>query len=291
MKLRIYLFLMPIIFSNGYAQKFYKRPKPKNSFAQGTLDFSFGYNNTSFSKSTLKFKGNQYDFQLQSVAASDRNEPYSLNYLAPSNFNVPQFNIRIGYNFKNFWNISFGIDNMKYRVLDGQSARISGYIAPGIDPLWSGYFNDGQERVLQTNHFQYHNAGGINLLRLQVSRNLAPLKKFRDGAFAINWMYGLGASAVLSITDFNFEGYRSERVSSLSGYSISAHTGLRFIFFKNFFLQSNFAGGLIHQVKVSTRPNGGSSASQFMAYGSVEGLFGILVYLKPTNDCNSCPKW
>lgn len=273
------------------AQKTYKRPKPKNSFAQGTLDFSWGYNRSAYTQSTINFVGNQYDFKLHGVSAHDNQRPFSWKYFSPTRLTVPQYNIRVGYNFKNFWNLSFGFDHMKYVIRDGQSVRISGYVQPGADPLWSGYFNDGQERAINQHHFQYQNTDGLNYVRLQLSRNLAPFKKFRDGNFAINWLYGVSSGAMVSFTDFTFEGNRTERIGSISGYGVSLHSGLRFVFFKNFFLQGNLAGGLVHQVRAKTRPNIGNYASHVFTYGAAEGLFGFLIYLRPTNDCNSCPKW
>lgn len=273
------------------AQSIYKRPKPKNAYAQGTLDFSWGYNRSAYTKSNIRFVGNQYDFRLQGVSAHDQQTPFSLKYFSPNQLTVPQYNVRIGYNFKNFWNISLGFDNMKYVLRDGQSAKISGFVQPGVDPLWNGTFGNGQERAINENHFQYQNTGGLNYVRLQLSRNLAPFSNLRDGNFAINWLYGISAGALVSVTDFTFEGYRSERVSSISGYGLSIHTGLRFVFFKNFFIQTNFAGGVMHQVRAKTRPGLGNFASHAFLYGATEGLFGFLWYLRPTNDCNSCPKW
>ena len=286
----LFLLTLFLVFQ-GYSQSVYKRRKPKNSFAQGTLDFSWGYNRSAYSKSNIRFVGNQYDFRLQAVRASDNQRPFSWNYFDPTQLTLLQYNVRVGYNLKNFWNVSLGFDHMKYVVRNGQSVNISGFVEPGIDPLWSGTFSDGQERAVNETHFQYQNSGSLNYVRLQVSRNLAPFQYFRDGNFAINWLYGLSAGALVSFTDFNFEGYRTEQVNSISGYGLSVHTGLRFVFFKNFFLQTNFSGGLLHQVRAKTRPNLGNFATHAFLYGAAEGLFGFLLYLRPTNDCNSCPKW
>ncbi len=273
------------------AQRLYKKPKPKNSFGQGTIDFSWGYNRSAYTKSNIRFAGNQYDFRLQGVRAKDQQTPFSGDYFNPTRLTLQQYNVRIGYNFKNFWNISVGFDHMKYAIRDGQSVNISGFIQPGIDPLWGGTFGDGQERAINKEHFHYQNTEGLNYMRVQLSRNVAPFPSLRSGNFAINWLYGISAGALLSYTDFTFEGYRSEKINSISGYGLSMHTGLRFIFFKNFFLQTNFAGGLMHQVRTKTRPGLGSFASHAYLYGATEGLFGFLWYLRPTNDCNSCPNW
>jgi len=284
------MFLMSMAFPIMSQYK-YKRPKPKNSYGQGTLDFAWGYNQSGYSKSNIRFVGNNYDFRLKGVRARDEQTPFSGEYFNPMKFTEPQYNVRLGYNFKNFWNISFGLDHMKYVIENEQTVGITGFVNPGVDPLWSGIFGNGQERQLSESHFQYQNIGGLNYVRLQLSRNVAPFEFARDRQFSINWLYGVSAGAIISFTDYTFEGYRSERVNSLSGYGLSIHTGLRFVFFKHFFLQTNLAGGLMHQVKAKTRPAAGNYASHVFTYGAVEGLFGFLFYIRPTNDCNSCPKW
>ena len=277
--------------SQLFGQKLYKRPKPKNSYGQGTLDFYWGYNRSAYSSSTIRFVGDEYDLRLHGVNAKDNQSPFSGKYFSPTRFTVPQYNIRLGYNFKNFWNVSIGFDKMKYVIRDAQSVRISGYVETGVDPEWSGTFNNGQQRVLNESHFQYQNSGGLNYVRVQVSRNLAPFRKLRNGDFSFNWMYGVSAGAIVSFTDYTFEGYRTERVSSISGYGISIHNGARLVFFKHLFLQANVAGGLVHQVRARTRPGLGNYASQVMTYGAIEGAIGFLMYIRPTNDCNSCPRW
>ena len=273
------------------AQSVYKKKKPKNSYAQGTLDFSWGYNRSAYSRSSIRFVGEQYDIRLKGVQAKDDQLPFSGKYFNPTRFTVPQYNIRIGYNIRNFWSLSVGYDHMKYVLVDGQTAGITGFVEPGADPLWSGTYSAGQERDLNKPHFHYQNTDGLNYVRVQLSRNVAPFKKLRDGIVGFNWIYGVSAGALVSFTDYTFEGYRSERTSSLSGYGLSLHSGFRFVFWKHFFLQANFAGGLMHQVKAKTRPVDGHYASHVFTYGAVEGLFGFLFYIRPTNDCNSCPQW
>lgn len=291
MRLIFAVFLLFMVIPDTQAQSTYKRRKPKNAYAQGTLDFAWGYNRSGYSSSTIRFVGDNYDFRLKGVRAQDNQAPFSGKYFNPMKFTVPQYNVRLGYNFKNFWNLSFGFDHMKYVIEDGQTAEIRGFVNPGADPLWSGTFGNGQKRMLNASHFQYQNTDGLNYVRLQLSRNLAPFEFARDGNFSINWLYGVSAGALISFTDYTFEGYRTERVNSLSGYGLSIHTGLRFIFFKHFFLQANLAGGVMHQVKAKTRTVEGNYASHIFTYGAAEGLFGLLFYIRPTNDCNSCPKW
>ncbi len=291
MRLIFAVFLLFMVLPDTQAQSTYKRRKPKNAYAQGTLDLALGYNKSAYSASTIRFVGDAYDFRLKGVRAQDKPAPFSGAYFNPAKFTLQQYNVRLGYNFKNFWNLSVGFDHMKYVIDDGQEVEIAGFVNAGADPLWNGTFGNGQKRVLNASHFQYQNTAGLNYLRVQLSRNLAPFEFARDGNFSINWLYGVSAGALISSTDFTFEGYRTERVNSLSGYGLSIHTGLRFIFFKHFFLQGNLAGGVMHQVKAKTRPAELSHVTHVFTYGAVEGLFGFLFYIRPTNDCNSCPKW
>jgi hypothetical protein len=78
----------------------------------------------------------------------------------------------------------------------------------------------------------------------------------------------------------------------MSGLGISGHLGGRFEFFKNFFVQMNAATGFMMQSRVKTRPNDYDSyARQRFGYAAGELVIGGLFYIRPKNDCNSCPNW
>ena len=288
MKKALFVILLILIALPTMAQR--KRNKPKNSHARGTLDFYWGYNHSAYTKSDLQLIGEGYDFTLSKVAAEDRPEPFSSVYFNPTKITIPQFNIRLGYNFWNNFNLSPGYDHMKYVIRNNQDVSINGYVTPGIDEQWSGNYN-GETVPLNDKHFHYENSDGLNYIRLQLTRVDQWYRTKKTGWFAINSLMGVSTGMVLSFNDLNFAGDFTRRTISASGYGISGHLGVRFEFWRHLFVQTNLAGGFIHQVNVKTRPTGTDHAKQRFGYIASETVVGFLFYIRPTNDCNSCPHW
>ncbi|MFZ1702900.1 MAG: hypothetical protein WAT79_01065, partial [Saprospiraceae bacterium] len=107
----IFSFLL-LLFHDGYGQNWLDSDK---NIRKGKIYVFWGWNWSVYSKSDLHFKGSDYDFTLKNVKSSDRQSPFSLNtYFNPSKFTIPQYNFRLGYYLKEHWDISFGIDHMKY---------------------------------------------------------------------------------------------------------------------------------------------------------------------------------
>ena len=288
MKKVLFVILLFLIALPAMAQR--KRNKPKNSHARGTLDFYWGYNHSAYTKSDLQLIGEGYDFTLSKVAAEDRPEPFSSVYFNPTKITIPQFNIRLGYNFWNNFNLSLGYDHMKYVIRNNQYVSINGYVTPGIDEQWSGNYN-GETVPLNDKHFHYENSDGLNYIRLQLTRVDQWYRTKKTAWFAINSLMGVSTGMVLSFNDLNFAGDFTRRTISASGYGISGHLGVRFEFWRHLFVQTNLAGGFIHQVNVKTRPTGTDHAKQRFGYIASETVVGFLFYVRPTNDCNSCPHW
>ena len=102
------------------AQAQNNRNKPKNSDQKGTLYFYWGYNRSAYTKTNLHFTGPGYDFTFEGAKARDRQEKQFVTYVNPVTLTIPQFNMRLGYNFRrseelrivdqrNFSGLSFGI--------------------------------------------------------------------------------------------------------------------------------------------------------------------------------------
>lgn len=267
------------------------KKKPKNSQAQGTFYGTWGYNRSTYTKSTLHFVGQGYDFSLAESKAKDNPSPLSWDYFNPKLLTVPQFNIRFGYYIKNHYAISFGYDHMKYIFRDRNQVLLSGHIDPGVDDVtnWSGDFQDSLV-ITNRDNFHYENSNGLNFIRFGFERtdNLFGLKKW----FVLSSHVGVSAGGLLTYNDFNFGGQKDMVTISLSGYGLAASGGIRLEFFKHVFLQSNLTGGFNHLVKVKTRPNDASAfARQFYGYSMWDFSLGFLLYIRPTNSCNTCPTW
>lgn len=269
-----------------------QRKKKRVSYAEGTLYGSYGYNWTSYSKSNLRLQGNGYDFTLLGLRAHDLPESYNpLTIFDQSKTSVPQFNARLGYYFWNHWAISVGVDHLRYIQSHGTPVRISGNIDPGIDANFSGTY-DGEEISPEGDQIHYANSNGLNFLRLGVNHTNMLLRSDDDSRFVLTYNLGLDVGGLFTNNDFTFQDLTSERTSSMSGYGISMNAGLRFEFFRYFFIQPSFAGGVQHQLHVQTRPNNPYSfAKQAYLYGEFNTVLGFFIYVRPANGCNSCPVW
>jgi hypothetical protein len=283
------LFATPLV---ANAQKKYKRKKSKVSYAQGTLFGYWGYNRSGYTKSNLRFVGPGYDFTLQGAIANDNPEKFNASvYFNPNKITIPQFNARIGYYFKDHWAISLGYDHMKYILADNNQVNLSGTIDASVGAQWEGTYS---AEPITTNKklFHYENSDGLNYLRFELTRTDMLFNVGGNEWFAVSSNLGVGTGGLLSFNDFKFAGEEDIRTVSLSGYALSAHVGVRLEFFRHFFIQPTFSGGMNHQVKVRTRLNDPSSYARH-AYGYImfDTAIGFLLYVRPTNACDSCPVW
>lgn len=271
-----------------------QQPKKNNkrSTAKGAMFFYWGYNRSMYSKSNLRFIGPGYDFTLKGVQAHDRPSQDLKTYVSLTDFTVPQFNFRIGYNIKKNWALSLGYDHMKYVLTDGPTYLLNGTINPGIDPVtnWSGTYNN-EPVVTQSNTFHYENTNGLNYIHADIS-NVFKVYQSDKARVALTTIWGFGTGPILSFNDFTFAGQKDVATVSLSGFGVSGHAGLRAEFFRRVFIQTNVAAGMIDQVRVKTRPNDyDSHAKQVFLYGEGNIVVGALFYLNQGDKCGGCPNW
>ena len=263
----------------------------KDSQATRAMFVYWGYNRSFYTDSKISFFGPGYDFSLAGVQATDRPSPDFITYVDPSTLTVPQFNARIGFNFKKKWALSFGYDHMKYVIVHGPTYLLSGRINPLIDPIsnWSGDYN-AEPVTTDESILHYENTNGMNYIRAEIS-HIDKLVR-ASNAFAIYSVSGLGAGLVLNYNDFTFAGEKSMTTLSMSGVGASAHLGLRLEFFRHFFLQANNSVGFLYQHRVKTRGNDPYAyARQSLGYFQSDIVLGGIFYLRPKDNCNTCPNW
>lgn len=283
-KLPLAFLVMLFVQSAVFAQK-----NEKVSTNKGTLYGYWGYNRSAYTNSDLRFVGPGYDFTLGNASASDNQAKEFHQYVDLTKLTVPQFNIRFGYYFKDNWAISFGYDHMKYLLDDKNEILLSGTIDPGVDNNWSGTY-DAAPMVTDRNQIHYENSNGLNFFRFELIRSDI-LYSTRNQKFRISSNFGVTAGAILSYNDFLFGGEKDMCTISFSGIAGGLNASARFEFFKHVFIQPEFSGGYMNQMKVRTRPNDSSAyASQDFMYGMFSTSVGFYAYLKPKKDCN-CPKW
>ncbi len=282
-----------LLVGGSYSAEAQRRMK-KDADAQGTLWGYWGYNRTRYTNSDIRFVGTGYDFTLANAKAHDEQAILSSNnYLRLSNLTVPQFNLRLGYNFRDHWAISLGYDHLKYIFADDNEVFLSGEITPGVDDVtnWSGTY-DAEPILTDRKKFHYENSDGMNFIRLELHRVDTWLRFGSKDQFKISTDFGFSLGGILSYNDFRFAGQESKRTISMSGIGTAVHIAPRFEFFRHVFVQPTLSGGLIRQGKVRTRANNASSyAQQSFGYGEFNTVVGFFAYIRPTNGCQSCPVW
>ncbi|UMB60740.1 hypothetical protein MHL31_00670 [Lutibacter sp. A80] len=233
----------------------------------------WGWNRAHYSKSDITFKGDDYNFELSDVAANDKPKPFGIYYFKPDEVTIPQTNFRIGYFFKENYNIAIGVDHMKYVMKNDQTVKIDGTINIGSE--FDGvYYNP--DIVLTEDFLKFEHTDGLNYVNVEISRydNLDNWLKFKVKNIDINLTEGVGVGVLYPKTNTTLLGKERYDEFHVSGYGLSAHAGLNITFFKHFFIQSNLKVGYINMGDIRTTASKSDSASQHFTFLENMYVFG-----------------
>ncbi|MCC6599771.1 MAG: hypothetical protein IT223_03760, partial [Crocinitomicaceae bacterium] len=208
---------------------------------------TWGYNRAYYDRSDIHFRGEGYDFTLEQARAEDMWEGWNSKvFLHPRTLTIPQFNFRAGYYFWKNTALSLGWDHMKYHVIATQAMKISGHIDEDYfhNENYNGNFDHetgdfNHEEILYNPDFiDFHHSNGFNFVRAAIEQRIPFLQSpDKKHILAINGAVSLGV--LVPWTDFTFFGQRYLNKLHLSGYGVSAGVGVRYEFFKWFFIQGN----------------------------------------------------
>lgn len=248
---------------------------------KGKFFLYWGWNRGYFSDSDISFKGDDYDFTLYDVKASDRQTPFSVDsYLNPGNITIPQTNYRIGYFFKENYTISVGVDHMKYVVDIDQTARINGEITGsypnGNGGDFQGVYTGNDMQLLDENFLKLEHTDGLNYVNVELSRfdNISNLFRLNAKNFQINATEGVGIGVLYPRTNATLLGKEKHDDFHISGYGVSARVGLDFTLFKYFFIMPELKTGYINMGDIRTTSSTSDSASQSFGYFQTTIVFG-----------------
>jgi len=238
---------------------------------KGKFYVYWGWNRGWYTTSDISFGGPDYDFNLNKVVAKDRQTPFSLNaYLNPTLITIPQYNFRIGYFISKNYDISFGVDHMKYVVQSDQTVKISGYISSTEREYDGEYEND--DIVIEEGFLNFEHTDGLNYLNVEFRRfdNIFDFNKVR-----INLTEGLGLGALMPKTNSTL--LNNERYDDfhLAGYGISAVVAINISFYEIFFIQSELKGGYINMPDIRTTMDKADKASQSFLFSQLNIVFGV----------------
>jgi hypothetical protein len=243
---------------------------------KGKLYMYWGWNQSQYTTSDIRFHGNNYDFTLEKVIGRERQTPFDAKvYFNPGTITIPQVNYRIGYFLNNHYDISFGIDHMKYVMKQDQTVKINGYLRQTGSRFDGNY--TGQNIVLTEDFLTFEHTDGLNYLNFEVNRydKIADLSKIRLKNIDINLTEGISLGAMMPKTNTKLLQNKRYDEYHFAGYGIGAKIGVNVTFGRHFFIQSDMKGGFINMPDIRTTEFTSDRAAQHFFFWQGNILFGF----------------
>jgi hypothetical protein len=222
---------------------FNAEPAPKWSI-------EWGWNNETYAKSDIHFKGIGHDFTLYGVRASDTQKtltPQTLfnTYLNPGKITIPQTNARIAYQLNLDTAIAVNLDHMKYVVLDGQSVHATGQLAEKTYPA------NGQQFLTPT-FMHYEHTDGLNVVTFELEKKFplnVAMGDLKARAFAL-----MGAGIVIPKSNITMTmlGQARNDKFHLAGTNLNVAGGLEIDLSKVYFSRLTYKIGSVNLNDVIT---------------------------------------
>ena len=249
-----------------FSQETVENPEKYTAHNKGKFYVYWGGNRESYTKSDIRFKGNDYDFTLYNVEAHDKPKGWHIDYINPGRMTIPQTNFRMGYFINDHYNISIGVDHMKYVMDQYKRVSYSGYYP---NP---GSYNEnpiGNQLNLDDKFLTFEHTDGLNYINTEIAR-VDDISKYiglpNTDKFQINTVGGVGIGLLFPKTNAQVLSKERHDDFHVSGYGASAKLGLNFTFFKHFFVQTELKGGYINMNDIRTTALSDDSASQHFLY-------------------------
>lgn len=270
MKNLLLVFLM--VGSSVVAQDYTKHLSKKGEFY-----VFWGWNRSMYSNSDIHFKGDNYDFTLYNVQASDRQTPFNFNdYFNLTRFSIPQYNGRIGYFISDKYSLSFGSDHMKYVMDSVQTVRIKGYIEnSGTD--YDGTYND-EEIEIYPDFLEFEHTDGLNYLNIECRRHDRISMR---SILSLNTVVGAGAGILVPRTNATLLDHKRHDDFHLAGYGFGFVGGLQLNIGAHFFILGQAKAGFIHMPDIRTTQYESDKACQQFYFGQANIVFGYRRNLFP----------
>ncbi len=257
--------ILPFVFlftiTNSFGQETIKKEQ-YTAHNKGKFYIYWGGNRDNFTKSDIRFSGDNYDFTIENVEAEDKPKGWHIDYINPTRMTIPQTNFRLGYFINDHYNISIGLDHMKYVMKQDKAVNINGYY-PNQGTYGESLPNN---QVLLTEDFlTFEHTDGLNYINTEFAR-VDDLSKFigisKTDTFQINLLEGAGGGILYPKTNAKVLGKERHDDFHLSGYGVSAKVGLNLVFFKYFFIEAELKGGYINMNDIRTTATSNDKAQQ-----------------------------
>ncbi len=262
------LFTLSGITTCVQAQENIANPSKYTAHNKGKFYVYWGGNRESFSRSDIHFKGANYDFTLYDVSAHDKPKGWHMDYLNPGRMTIPQTNFRMGYFISDHYNVSIGLDHMKYVMYQD---RIVDYT--GTYPNQGSYNEvvpgNPNQVNLSSDFLKFEHTDGLNYINTEFCRVDDMSKYFSIGdtdKFQINVTEGLGAGILFPKTNATLLDKARHDDFHVAGYGVSGKVGLNLTFYKYFFVQAELKAGYINMSDIRTTEDPADKASQHFLF-------------------------
>jgi len=261
-------------FLNLYAstQDLNSSSNPIGISKKGTFYVYWGWNRSLYSNSDISFKGPNYDFTLEKVAAADRPSPLSAEvYLNPGNFTIPQYNFRVGYFMNDRYSISLGADHMKYVIKGYQHVKINGAIS-NSGTVYDGNYSNS-DLYLTPKFLLFEHTDGLNYFNAELRRHH---QLFQRNNLIVNFSEGAGGGIIVPRTNTTLLGNPRYDQFHLAGYGLAAVAAIN-LTYKRFFLQTEIKGGFIDLPSIRTTMFAEDKAQQNFWFFQSNIVLGALI--------------
>ena len=219
---------------------------------KGKFYIFWGGNRDFYTNSDITFTGKDYKFTLENVEAQDKPKGWHADYINPANMTIPQTNFRMGYFINDHYNISLGLDHMKYVMTQNQVVNYTGNYPN------SGTYGEtlpNNQLLLTEDFLTFEHTDGLNYINSEFCRvdDISKLFGIRNtDKFQINLTEGIGAGLLYPKTNAKLLGMQRHDDFHVAGYGVNAKVGLNFTFFKYFFIQTELKSGYINMPSIQT---------------------------------------
>ena len=224
---------------------------------KGTFYIAGGYNLDFFTRSDIHFKKPTYpfyDFTVYNVKAIDRS---GIKDIFHENITIPQYSFRIGYYFNDKHNLGFEInyDHAKYVMIDDQKLHVTGTID-------HKYID--KDTIVSPRWLMYEHTNGANFCMINLLKRIYIIHATNQK----HWLSTIikpGIGFVFPRTDVTIFGVRRNDTYHVAGYIVGLDAGLRYDFFRNFFIETSWKGSFANYNRVLLPQDGRAKQKFFVA--------------------------
>src|SRR6478609_5242623 len=195
---------------------------------------TWGYHWNSYTTSTIHLKdhsSDNYDFTLYHAKAKDQPD---MNDILHSPLTVPQYVFRMGYffNTKKDLGIELSWDHLKYVVIDNQVMHLKGWIHETYYDL---------DTLVTPNLVHFEHTNGNNYAMVSVVKRITFFQP-ANNKHSLSGIFTAGAGILVPKTDSRVLGNHNDGPFRYSGVVFGASAGIRYEFFKYFYLEPSIKG-------------------------------------------------